>query len=110
MDSEERFRVIDPFNDDISFTFKSRAEAEDFVRTEYPDNRRAMGDILTLKAVPGEKLFAKHNLSDVLEELRDRGLYIETYDPKNPEASFTNEDVLEFAQFFASRFRFFRVK
>ncbi len=110
MDPEERFRVIDPFNDDINFTFKSRAEAENFVRTEYPDNRRAMGDILTLKEVSGDKLFAKHHVADVLEGLRERGLYIEEYDPKDPEASFTKEDVLEFAEFFAKRFRFFRVK
>ncbi|MHB1605563.1 MAG: hypothetical protein ACYCTV_04120 [Leptospirales bacterium] len=108
MEPETRYRVIDPYNDDVSYTFTTREEAKEYINKAYPAMRRAMAYVFKMEEVGAGKLVSKNQLLHILQEFKRNGVHIETESSTNLEERLGEEDVAEFADFFQKRFQFFR--
>ena len=110
MDPETRYRVIDPYNDDVSYTFKTKEEAKDYIGKSYPAMRRAMAYIFRMEEVDVGKLVTRTQILQILQGFKSNGIHIEAESAVNLEERIGDEDVAEFADFFHKRFHFFRDK
>ncbi len=108
MDPEIRYRVIDPYNDDISYTFKSKEEAKEYIGKSYPAMRKAMAYIFRMEEVEVIKLVTRAHLLHILAELKSNGIHIEAEGSAGLEERIGEEDLAEFADFFHKRFQFFK--
>ncbi|MHB1925891.1 MAG: hypothetical protein ACYCRD_01315 [Leptospirillum sp.] len=110
MGSDVRYRVLDPYNDDISYTFDEKDEAKRYIEKSYPALRRSMAYVFRMEEVPTDRLITRKTLLNMMKVLKTDGYFIEPVNKGKLEESLADEDVDAFREFFSSRFRFFRDK
>lgn len=108
MDPENRYRVIDPYNDDVSYTFSTKEAAKEYISKSYPAMRRSMAYIFKMEEISAAKLVNRKQILHILQEFKHNGIHIETESSTNLEERIAEADVAEFADFFQKRFRFFK--
>jgi len=110
MGSDVRYRVLDPYNDDISYTFDEKDEANRYIEKSYPALRRSMAYVFRMEEVPTDRLITRKTLLNMMKVLKTDGYFIEPVNKGKLEESLADEDVAAFREFFSSRFRFFHDK
>ncbi|WP_143468989.1 hypothetical protein [Leptospirillum ferriphilum] len=110
MSSNIRFRVLDPYNDDISYTFDTKDEAKLYIEKSYPALRKNLAYVFRMEEVQAQQIFTLKSVQDILKALKSSGYYIEPVHNGKIEDCLNEGDIEEFRAFFSGRFRFFREK
>ncbi len=110
MSSDTRYRVLDPYNDDISYTFDTKDEAKLYIEKSYPPLRKNLAYVFRMEEVQVQQIFTLKSVQDILKTLKSSGYHIEPTQTEKVEESLGEEDIEKFREFFIARFRFFREK
>ncbi len=110
MSSSTRYRVLDPYNDDISYTFDTTEEAKLYIEKSYPALRKNLAYVFQMEEVQAQQIFTQKTLLDILKILKSSGYHIEPLQTEKIDERLGAEDIEKFREFFSSRFRFFREK
>ena len=110
MSSNIRYRVLDPYNDDISYTFDTKDEAKLYIEKSYPALRKNLAYVFQMEEVLAQQIFTQKSVQDMLKTLKSSGYHIEPIQAQKADDCLGEGDMEEFREFFTNRFRFFREK